>query len=82
MGNLKALSTIGTAVATMIRTDSVVVATMRSTIAAPGILGYLGLTRTATTVISLPVVGVVTVAGLIGYGIYQGVKYAQRESEQ
>jgi hypothetical protein len=36
------------------------------------------MTTTATTVVALPVAGVVAVAGLVAYGAYKGVKYAQR----
>ncbi len=51
---------------------SITVATVTS--AAPGILGWVGLTT--TTVVALPAAGIVAGAGLVGYGIYKGVKLA------
>jgi hypothetical protein len=51
---------------------SLTVATVTS--AAPGILGWVGLTT--TTVVALPAAGIVAGAGLVGYGIYKGVKLA------
>ncbi len=52
---------------------SITVATV--TAAAPGILGWVGLTT--TTVIDLPAAGIVAGAGLVGYGVYKGIQLAQ-----
>ncbi|MEW5859341.1 MAG: hypothetical protein AB1861_18465 [Cyanobacteriota bacterium] len=58
---------------------SITVATVTS--AAPGILGWVGLATTTT--VALPVAGIVAASGLVGYGIYKGVKLAtEQETEQ
>lgn len=44
----------------------------------PGILGAIELTTTTT--VALPVAGVVAVAGLVGYGVYKGIQFVQRQS--
>lgn len=46
-----------------------------TTTSGPGILVALGLGTTTT--VALPVAGVVAAGGLIGYGVYKGVKIAQ-----
>jgi len=57
---------------------SITVATMTS--AAPGIAGLLGFTTTA--VVALPVAGVVTAGGILGYGGYKVVKFLQNQDNQ
>jgi hypothetical protein len=57
---------------------SITVATMTS--AAPGIAGWLGFT--ATSVVALPVAGVVTAGGLLAYGGYKVVKFLQTQDNQ
>lgn len=42
---------------------------------APGVLGVLGFTTTATVV--LPFAGMAAAAGVISYGVYKGVQAAQ-----
>lgn len=51
--------------------STVTVATVTSV---PGLLVALGLGTTTT--VALPVAGVVAAAGLVGYGVYKGVKLA------
>ncbi|OUL24476.1 hypothetical protein BV378_19025 [Nostoc sp. RF31YmG] len=72
LDDVKALGTIA-ATAGAAGTGSLAVATITSS--APGILGVLGFTT--TTVVILPVAGVVAAAGLVGYGIYKDVQAAQ-----
>lgn len=55
---------------------SVTVATVTSS--APGILGVLGFTTTAT--VALPVAGILAAAGLVGFGIYKGVELARKSN--
>jgi hypothetical protein len=76
MNSLKTVSAI-TSAAAMTGTGSVTVAVITSP--APGILGLLGFTTTTT--VALPVAGIVAVAGLVGFGIYKGVKYARNHPE-
>jgi hypothetical protein len=54
---------------------SITVATITS--AAPGIAGWLGFT--ATTVVALPVAGVVAAGGILGYGGYKVVQFLQSQ---
>src|ERR687885_2425424 len=54
---------------------SITVATITS--AAPGIAGWLGFT--ATTVVALPVAGVVAAGGILGYGGYKVVQFLQTQ---
>ncbi len=58
-------------------TDSIVVVSVKSTLATHGILSALGVTTTTTTDIVLHGPNIVVVAGLVAYGIYKGVKLAQ-----
>lgn len=62
LDDAKAISTIGTAAAA--GTSTIIVATY--TTAAPGILGAIGLTTTAT--VAVLIAGVVAVGGLLCYG--------------
>ena len=64
--DVKALGAIA-ATASAAGTGSITVATITST--APGILGVLGFTTTAT--VALPVAGLVAAGGLFGYGFYK-----------
>jgi len=57
---------------------SITVATITS--AAPGIAGWLGFT--ATTVVALPVAGVVAAGGILGYGGYKVVQFLQSQDNQ
>jgi hypothetical protein len=76
MDDLKMVGAI-TSAAAATGTGSVTIATITSS--APGILGAIGFTTTTT--ITLPVAGVVAVAGLVGFGIYKGVEMARQQSE-
>ncbi len=70
LDDAKALSAIA-ATASAAGSGSVTVATITST--APGIMGALGLTT--TTVVALPVAGVVAAGGLLCYGAYKMHKH-------
>ena len=59
----EAIKTIGTASAVAATAGNIVIAVP---VAAPGILGVIGLTTTATLV--LPVAGVIAVGGFLTYG--------------
>ena len=72
MNDAKAVAAILTSSAAA-GTGSISVATITSS--APGLLGVIGFTTTTT--VALPVAGVVAVAGLVGYGLYKGVKAAK-----
>jgi hypothetical protein len=76
MDDLKVVDAI-TSAAAATGTGSVTIATVTSS--APGILGVLGFTTTTT--VALPVAGIVTAAGLVGFGIYKGVEFARKQSE-
>ncbi|MEB3356952.1 MAG: hypothetical protein VKK04_09515 [Synechococcales bacterium] len=76
MDDMKIVSAI-TGAAAVTGTSSVTVATITSS--APGILGVLGFTTTTT--VALPVAGIVATAGLVGYGIYKGIKFAHQQSQ-
>ena len=58
---------------------SVSVATITTTAPAPGILGWFGKMATTTSVVTLPVAGVVAGSLLVGYGIYKGIEMATKE---
>ncbi len=68
-----AVSSIAAASSAAASLGSITVATV--TTAAPGILGWVGLTT--TTVIALPAAGIVAGAGLVGYGVYKGIQLVQ-----
>ncbi|GJD20669.1 hypothetical protein RIVM261_056250 [Rivularia sp. IAM M-261] len=72
LDDAKALGTIA-ASAGAAGAGSITVATITSS--APGILGVLGFIT--TTAVTLPIAGVVAAAGLVGYGLYKGIKAAQ-----
>lgn len=76
MDDLKIVGAI-TSAAAATGTGSVTVATITSS--APGILGVLGFTTTTT--VALPIAGVLAISGLIGMGVYQGLKIARQQSE-
>jgi len=76
MDDLKMVGAI-TSAAAATGTGSVTIATITSS--APGILGAIGFTTTTT--VALPVAGVVAVAGLVGFGVYKGIKIARQQSE-
>lgn len=71
-----AVGAIATTVASTAGAGSITVATL--TTSAPGILGAIGLTTTTT--VALPVAGIIGASALLGYGVYQGVKMASKES--
>ncbi|MFN4270102.1 MAG: hypothetical protein ACK4HN_06465 [Thermosynechococcus sp.] len=71
-----ALGTVA-GIATTVVGESIPVAVVSSTVPASGIAGWLGFTTTATTVVTLPTVGVLALAALVGYGIYKGLEAAQ-----
>lgn len=66
-------ATAGTAATTG---GTVTLATITSS--APGILGAIGFTTTTT--IALPIAGVIAVSGAVGYGLYKGIKHAQKSN--
>lgn len=72
---MKAIAGIVTAAGTSAGAGAISVATITSS--APGFLGIIGFTTTTT--VALPVAGIVGVAGLLGYGIWKGIQYAQGE---
>lgn len=82
MNELNAFRALTSTAAAVIGAESLVVASVTSTVAAPGIAGFLGFTTTATTLVALPVAGVIGAAGLLGYGLYKGVEYARKQSGQ
>jgi len=53
---------------------------LTTTTTAPGILALLG--AGTTTVVALPVAGLVAASGLIAYGGYKVVKYVQSQDDQ
>jgi hypothetical protein len=69
---LKVVGAIATTAA-MAELGSITVATVTSS--ASGILGVLGFT--STTAVALPVGGAIAIAGLVGYGLYKGIRAAQ-----
>jgi hypothetical protein len=78
--DLEALGTIAgiSSAAAAAHLGSITVATI--TAAAPGIAGWVGMT--ATTVVALPVAGVVAAGGILGYGGYKVVKFLQDQDGQ
>lgn len=64
--DVNALAAIANTAASAFSAGSIVVA--KITVPARGVLGDLGFTKTTT--VAVPVVGVVVVGGLIGYGAY------------
>jgi hypothetical protein len=75
MDDMKAIAGIVTAAGTTAGAGAISVATVTSS--APGILGVIGFTTTTT--VALPIAGIVGVAGLVGYGIWKGIQYAQND---
>ena len=73
MDDMKAIAGIVTAAGTSAGAGSITLATVTSS--APGILGAIGLTTTTT--VALPIAGILGVAGVLGYGIWKGIKLAQ-----
>ncbi|MBA2749226.1 MAG: hypothetical protein H0U45_10930 [Tatlockia sp.] len=69
----KALAAIVSTAGASVGLGAIVVAEVTAPVA--GVLGVLGFTT--TTVVALPVAGIVGFAGLMGYGLYKGVKKAQ-----
>jgi hypothetical protein len=76
MDDMKAIAGLVTAAGTSAGAGSITVATLTSS--APGILGAIGLTTTTT--VALPIAAIVGVGGLLGYGIWQGIKHAQKSN--
>lgn len=75
MDKIKVVTGAITGVASLAGSGTVTVATL--TTPAPGILGLVGLTTTTT--VTLPVAGIVATAGLVGYGVYKGIKLAKKK---
>jgi hypothetical protein len=76
MDEMKMAAGAITGVSSLAGAGTITVATI--TAPAPGILGVIGLTTTTT--VALPVAGVVAASGLIGYGVYKGIQFAQQQS--
>jgi hypothetical protein len=77
MDDMKAIGAIA-GVASAAGTSSITVATM--TASAPGLLGILGFTT--TTVVALPVAGVLATSGLIAYGLHKGFQMAEDQKRR
>ena len=72
----KTIGALAATVASSAGAGSVTVATI--TAPAPGILGVIGLTTNTT--VALPIVGVACVTVVAGYGVYKGIKMAQKSN--